>query len=72
MKQIKIKTEFIKLDQFLKFCGEAESGAMAKYMILEESVSVNGNICKERGKKIRKTDVVSVNKTEYKVISDED
>ncbi len=58
--EINITTEFIKLDQLLKFSGLAEHGAMAKEMILDEIVLVNGEICTMRGKKIRKGDVVSV------------
>ena len=58
--EIKITTEFIKLDQLLKFSNIAESGAMAKEMIADEIVSVNGEICTMRGKKIRPDDVVLV------------
>ncbi len=62
MEQIKtnIKTEYIKLDQLLKFTGLAESGADAKDMILSEMVSVNGEQCDMRGKKIRAGDFVTV------------
>ena len=56
--EIKITTEFIKLDQLLKFANIAESGAMAKEMISDEIVSVNGEIATQRGKKIRPGDVV--------------
>lgn len=55
---ITITTEFIKLDQLLKFSGIAESGADAKDMILSEMVYVNGEICTMRGKKIRSGDEV--------------
>ena len=55
-----ITTEYIKLDQLLKFCGAAESGTDAKDMILSEMVSVNGEICIMRGKKIRSGDEVTV------------
>ena len=55
---IKISTEYIKLDQLLKFSGIAESGADAKDMILDGIVSVNGEVCEMRGKKIRPGDVV--------------
>lgn len=58
--EIKISTEFIKLDQLLKFATIAESGAMAKEMIADEIVSVNGETCTMRGKKIRPGDSVSV------------
>lgn len=58
--EVKITTEFIKLDQLLKFANIAESGAMAKEMIADEIVSVNGEICTMRGKKIRPKDSVLV------------
>ncbi len=58
--EIKITTEFIKLDQLLKFANIAESGAMAKEMIADEIVSVNGETCTMRGKKIRSGDSVLV------------
>ena len=59
--KIKIKTEYIKLDQLLKFSGVAENGADAKDMILDEIVDVNGEVCTMRGKKIRPGDEVIVN-----------
>lgn len=58
--EIGITTEFIKLDQLLKFSQIAENGAMAKEMIWDEIVSVNGEICTMRGKKIRSGDVVLI------------
>ena len=58
--EIKITTEFIKLDQLLKFAQIADSGAMAKEMIADEIVSVNGEICTMRGKKLRPGDSVLV------------
>lgn len=58
MEKVKISTEFIKLDQLLKFSGIAESGSDAKDMILDGIVSVNGEICTMRGKKIRPGDEV--------------
>ncbi len=58
--KIEITTEYIKLDQLLKYAAIAESGAMAKEMILDGIVSVNGETCTMRGKKIRALDVVTV------------
>ena len=58
--QIRITTEFIKLDQLLKFSGAAEIGSEAKQMILDEIVKVNGEVCTMRGKKIRAGDVVEI------------
>mgnify|MGYP004462580579 CR=1 FL=1 len=56
--EIKITTEYIKLDQLLKFSGIADSGSMAKDMIADEIISVNGEICTMRGKKLRPGDIV--------------
>lgn len=49
---IKIDTEYIKLDQLLKFSGVAFSGAEAKDMILAGCVEIDGEICQMRGKKM--------------------
>ena len=56
--EVKITTEFIKLDQLLKFAGIAYSGAEAKDMVINGYASVNGEVCTIRGKKIRPGDVV--------------
>ena len=53
---IPIRTEFIKLQDFLKFANVVETGGMAKTVILEEAVTVNGEICTMRGKKLREGD----------------
>lgn len=60
MKQVKIKTEFIKLDQLLKFAEISQSGGESKVFIMNEEVKVNGDIETQRGKKIRPGDVVEV------------
>ena len=57
---IKITTEFIKLDQLLKFSGIADNGAFAKEIILEGFVSYNGEMCTMRGKKVYPGDKVLV------------
>lgn len=51
--EVSISTEFIKLDQLLKYANVAESGGMAKEMIADGIVSVNDEECTMRGKKIR-------------------
>lgn len=57
---ININTEYIKLDQLLKFSGLAENGADAKAMVQEGIVSFNGELCEMRGKKVRPGDKVTV------------
>ena len=56
-----IHTEFIKLDQLLKWANLVESGAMAKMVSLNGDVKVNGEIETRRGKKIYPGDVVEFN-----------
>ena len=51
--EIKIKTEYIKLQDLLKFSGAVETGGDAKMIIQEGRVTVNGAICTMRGKKRR-------------------
>ena len=57
---IKITTEYIKLDQLLKFSGVADNGVFAKEIILDGLVKYNGEICTMRGKKVYPGDKVSV------------
>ena len=59
--KVKITTEFIKLDQLLKFAGAVAIGSEAKEFILDGQVKVNGEVCTMRGKKIRSGDTVTVN-----------
>lgn len=58
--ETEITTELIKLDQLLKLAQLADSGAIAKEMILDGIASVNGEVCTMRGKKIFPGDVVTV------------
>ena len=68
MKDVKLYTEYIKLDQFLKLVNETSSGGEAKVMILASEVKLNGVVEIQRGKKIRPGDIVSVENRSYKVI----
>lgn len=61
MEIIKINTEFIKLDQLLKFANITENGADAKYLITNGYVSLNGSVEERRGKKIYDGDIVEIN-----------
>lgn len=59
METIKINTEFIKLDSFLKLTNLCESGGLAKTMIKEGVVTVNGEVETRRGRKLYKGDKIS-------------
>ena len=58
MEKIIINTEFIKLDALLKFAALVGTGGEAKYVISEGMVTVNGEVCTMRGKKIYPGDKV--------------
>lgn len=60
MREVKIKTEFIKLDQLLKYAEISQSGGESKVYIKSEEVRLNGKIETQRGKKIRPGDVIEV------------
>lgn len=68
MTEIKINTEFIKLDALLKFASLVSSGGEAKAIIQDGQVLVNDEVCTMRGKKIREGDVVAVGGDEVKVV----
>ena len=51
-----IHTEFIKLQDALKYANLVYSGGEAKTLIQEGEVKVNGEVCTMRGKKLRPGD----------------
>ena len=53
---IQIHTEYIKLQDLLKFAGAVETGGDAKLIIQEGRAQVNGEVCTMRGKKMRPGD----------------
>lgn len=64
---IEITTEFIKLDAFLKFVGAVGTGGEAKIRIADGEITVNGEVCTMRGKKLRAGDTVCFGKESYSV-----
>ena len=58
MKTIVIQTEYIKLQDLLKFAGLVETGGEAKERVQAGEVLVNGEPCLQRGKKLRPGDEV--------------
>ena len=58
VKNIYIKSGYIKLDALLKFASIASTGGEAKYLIQNGDVFVCGEPCKLRGKKIKPGDIV--------------
>lgn len=66
-KPIEITTEFIKLESFLKLANAVGSGGMAKNLIQDGEVTVNGEVCLMRGKKLRDGDKVRFQGVTYAV-----
>ena len=60
-----IGTEFIKLEAALKFANAVESGGMAKTVIQNGDVLVNGEVCTMRGKKLYPGDTFAFNGQSY-------
>lgn len=59
--------EFIRLGDLLKMCGEFETGGQAKLAIQSGEVTVNGETCTMRGKKLRPGDKVEYHGTGFEV-----
>lgn len=68
MNKIKINTEIIKLDAFLKWCGIASSGSEAKIYIQDGLVKVNDEICLQRGKKLKSGDRVTFEDEKFEIV----
>ena len=58
-RSVTIHTEFIKLEALLKLVNLVGSGGEAKVLIQEGQVSVNGEVCPMRGKKLRPGDRIT-------------
>lgn len=67
MEIIEINTEFIKLDQLLKWANFTASGVESKMFILNGEVKVNGEVETRRGKKIYDGYIVEFNEEKIKV-----
>ena len=68
MEEITIQTEFIKLDSLLKFAALVGTGGEAKIVISDGLVSVNGEVCIARGKKLYNGDVVEFDGQKIRVL----
>ena len=68
MVEIKIDTEFIKLDSFLKFTGAATLGSEAKFYIKNGDIKVNGEVEIRRGRKLYQSDRIEFQEEEYIIV----
>ncbi len=65
---IKITEEYIKLDSLIKLAGGVETGGQAKVVIQSGEVMLNGEVCTQRGRKIRTGDKVNFEDLEINVL----
>ena len=70
MTNIFITTDFIKLENLLKLSGCMATGGQAKMVIKDGLVKHNGEICTERGRKVREGDTVEFDGKVFEVKKD--
>lgn len=68
MEEIKLREDYIKLGQALKAANLVESGVMAKLVIQDGMVTVNGEVEFQRGKKLVDGDIVSFEGETIKIV----
>lgn len=66
--EVAIRTDYIKADAFLKFVGVCATGGQAKYMMEEGQLTVNGQVCTMRGKKLRAGDTVGIGGQLFRIV----
>ena len=69
---VAIRDESIRLGQFLKLANLVETGGLAKEVIAEGQVQVNGDVDIRRGRQLRAGDVVTVAGVSARVARAED
>lgn len=69
--EVEIYTDNITLGQFLKWAGLVESGQMAKRIIQEGEVKLNGSVEIRRGKQLQPGDTVEIDEVTLVVVQGE-
>ena len=68
MQKIQLKDDYIKLGQALKAANLVDSGVVAKLVVQDGLVTVNGEVEVQRGKKLVDGDVVSFEGETIKIV----
>ncbi len=68
IKEVSIQSEFIRLDDLLKFEGVVSTGGHAKFVIQGGEVLVNGEVCLQRGKKLRPGDKIEYDGAAFQIV----
>ena len=69
MTDVVIRTEQIRLDQFLKLAGAVAAGGEAKHLVQSGEVTVNGERETRRGRKLRAGDAVQLGERVFRVVT---
>ena len=64
---LEISTPVIRLDAALKLSNAVSTGGQAKFVIQDGFVRVNGEVCTQRGKKLRAGDIFMFEHVVYEV-----
>ncbi len=72
--EVGIHTEYIQLDQLLKFEGIIETGGQIKPLLEEGLITINDVVCKEKRKKLRSGDIISIDglDTDFQITKEEE
>ena len=69
VERVWIDTDYIRLQDLLKLSGVCSTGGMAKVVIQNGEVNVNGEVCTMRGKKLRPGDTVCFDRYTLQITS---
>ncbi len=64
---VSIKTEYIKLSQFIKFVGLVNTGGEAKLFLNDAKITINGEKENRPGRKLYSKDVIVINGRKFEI-----
>jgi ribosome-associated protein len=67
VREVEITAEPIRLGQLLKLAGVVASGAEAKTLLAQQTLTVNGRVEQRRGRQLHKGDIVAVGALELRL-----
>lgn len=68
MQEVRIRDEYIKLEQAMKLAGAVSMGSEAKIVIQAGKVLVNSEVELRRGKKLKDGDIFTYENNDYRIV----
>ena len=69
MEKVIIETDMIQLDQFMKWASILQSGGEIRFLLDENRIYINGNLCKTKRKKLYPGDIVEIKEVgKYEIV----